>query len=156
MVGYLRAKLTQADDELTIWKDRAMELRVASLTRPAPADEGACIASIWEQARENHEAYSATGEAEQDLRFLTLGLVGEAGELANFVKKRWRDGGALNDATGDYLREECRKEVADVLAYTMMVAQRLGMTPSDLIETVAEKQKVFVAKMAALRAPGEA
>jgi hypothetical protein len=76
------------------------------------------LADIWEQARENHERYSATGDPEQDLRFLTLGLVGEA----------------------------------DVLAYTMMVAQRLDMTPADLIATVSDKQAVFVAKMEALRA----
>ena len=111
--------------------------------------ERACIADIWEQARSNHERYSATGDAESDLRFLTLGLCGEAGELANFVKKRWRDGTALDRATGLLHLDECRKECADVLAYTMMVAQRLGMSPADLIDTVAEKQAVFVAKMEA-------
>jgi NTP pyrophosphatase (non-canonical NTP hydrolase) len=101
----------------------------------------ASIAGIWKQADQNHRLYSATGSAEDDLRFLTLGLVGEAGELANFVKKRWRD--------GDPHLEACRKECADVLAYTMMVAQALGMTAADLIAVVEEKQHVFVKKMAA-------
>jgi len=110
---------------------------------------GTSLAGIWDQAHQNHAKYSATGEQEQDLRFLTLGLVGEAGELANFVKKRWRDGSPINNCTGELHLDACRNEVADVLAYTMMVAQRLGMTPESLIQTVREKQFVFVAKMQA-------
>lgn len=97
------------------------------------------LTEIWAQAQANHAAFSATGSKEQDIRFLTLGLVGEAGELANLVKKRWRDSVAHDD--------DLRKECADVLAYLMMLAGALGMTPDDLVETVAYKQRVFVEKM---------
>lgn len=99
------------------------------------------LEDVWAQARVNHERFSATGSVEEDIRFFALGLVGEAGELANFVKKRWRD--------GDGHDEDLRKECADVLAYTMMLADRLGMTPSDLIAMVAYKQTVFIEKMEA-------
>ena len=103
--------------------------------------ETSSIAGVWAQARQNHERYSYTGSDEDDLRFLTIGLVGEAGELANFVKKRWRD-----DA--DHV-EDIRLEIADVCAYAFMLAQKIGMTPADLIGTIDYKQKVFLAKMAA-------
>lgn len=101
----------------------------------------ATLESVWQQARENHKGYSATGDKEHDIRFFALGLAGEAGEVANFVKKRWRDG----DHHEDCLRKEC----ADVFAYTIMLADALGMTPQDLLNTVAFKQMVFVEKMRA-------
>lgn len=37
-------------------------------------------------------SYSNTDE-----RFLALALCGEAGELANMIKKRWRDGADLTE-----------------------------------------------------------
>lgn len=130
-----REPLTEADKEAG-WTETPL------YTRPddyAAARAEASINGVWEQARQNHEHYSATGSKEEDIRFFALGLTGEAGEVANFVKKRWRD--------GDGHDEDLRKECADVLAYTMMLAQSLGMTPADLIEMVAHKQQVFIAKM---------
>lgn len=113
----------------------------------------ATLESVWKQARENHANYSATGDREHDVRFFTLGLAGEAGEVANFVKKRWRDGVGHDD--------DLRKEVADVFAYNIMLADALGMTAQDLLDTVEFKQLAFVEKMerqaeetfAALRTP---
>lgn len=102
---------------------------------------GRLLESVWRQARDNHETYSATGSAEDDIRFLALGLTGEAGELANFVKKRWRDGDEHTDDIG--------KEIADVLAYAFMLADRMDLTPRRLLGIVAEKQQVFIAKMKA-------
>lgn len=97
------------------------------------------ISGVWQQAENNHRIYSDTGDKERDIQFLTLGLTGEAGEVANFVKKRWRDGDG-HDA-------DIRKEIADVCAYAFMLANTMGMAPRDLIDTIAEKQAVFVAKM---------
>lgn len=96
---------------------------------------------VWAQAQRNHAQYSATGSTEEDIRFFGLGLAGEAGEVANFIKKRWRDG----DAHGEALRKEC----ADVFAYNIMLADALGMSALDLLETVDGKQKAFIAKMQA-------
>lgn len=97
------------------------------------------LSDVWKQAQENHERYSATHSDEGDIRFFGLGLAGEAGEVANFIKKRWRDGAGHED--------ELRAECADVLAYTMMLAWKLGMTPQSLIAEVARKQQVFIEKM---------
>jgi NTP pyrophosphatase (non-canonical NTP hydrolase) len=55
-------------------------------------------------------AYSSTDE-----RFLALALCGEAGELANLIKKRWRDGADLT--------EEIRDEIADIRIYLELLAK---------------------------------
>jgi NTP pyrophosphatase (non-canonical NTP hydrolase) len=53
----------------------------------------------------------------------TLALVGEAGELANKVKKIWRDD---QDMVTDQRRHELLCELGDVLAYSSALAQALG------------------------------
>ena len=55
-------------------------------------------------------AYSSTDE-----RFLALALCGECGELANMVKKRWRDGADLT--------EEIKDEIADIRVYLELLAK---------------------------------
>lgn len=62
----------------------------------------------------------------------TLGLVGEAGEVAEKMKKVLRDkNGILDEPT----RIELQKELGDVLWYLTQLAVELGMT----LEQVAEK-----------------
>lgn len=51
----------------------------------------------------------------EDERFLALALCGEAGELANYIKKRWRDG-------ADF-KEEIRDEIADIRVYLELMAR---------------------------------
>lgn len=113
-------------------------------TKQYEAMVAASLVGVWSQARDNHETYSATGSVQDDIRFFSLGLAGEAGEVANFVKKDWRDATDHN--------EDLRKEVADVLAYTIMLADALGMSAADLVAMVAHKQQVFIDKMHALAA----
>ena len=50
-----------------------------------------------------------------DERFLTLALCGEVGELANMIKKRWRDNVDLG--------EEIRDEIADIRVYLELIAR---------------------------------
>ena len=118
-----------------------------NLTGTEAAALGDTLFTVWMQARKNHEQYSATGTLEDDIRFLALGLTGEAGELANFIKKRWRDG-------DDHEDDICR-EIADLLAYAFMLADRFGLTPLQLLEIMEEKQKVFIAKMQAKDTPND-
>lgn len=55
----------------------------------------------------------------------TLGLAGEAGEVAEKVKKVLRDkGGVIDDDT----REEIRKELGDVLWYVSQIASELKLS----------------------------
>jgi NTP pyrophosphatase (non-canonical NTP hydrolase) len=78
-------------------------------------------------------AYSSTDE-----RFLALALCGEAGELANLIKKRWRDGADLS--------EEIRDELADIRVYLELLAKCFGIEGSKLDERVGQKLEKVVKK----------
>lgn len=67
----------------------------------------------------------------ENLEYATLGLAGEAGEVANIVKKIQRDhAGVITD-------EICRKlkdELGDVLWYISACADELGLTLDEVAE----------------------
>lgn len=52
-------------------------------------------------------------------RFLVLGMAGEAGECANFIKKEWRD---RKDHTPAIV-----SELADVINYAYMIGELIGV-----------------------------
>jgi NTP pyrophosphatase (non-canonical NTP hydrolase) len=67
----------------------------------------------------------------QNLEYPTLGLTGEAGEVANIVKKIQRDhGGVLNDE----IRLQIKDELGDVLWYISACADELGITLSEIAD----------------------
>src|SRR5215468_7469886 len=72
----------------------------------------------------------------QDERFLALALCGEAGELANLIKKRWRDNANLCD--------EIRDEIADIRVYLELLAKCFGIEGEKLDERVEMKLRVVV------------
>jgi NTP pyrophosphatase (non-canonical NTP hydrolase) len=61
----------------------------------------------------------------------TLGLVGEAGEVAEKIKKRFRD--------GKLDREAVQKELGDVLFYWSALHNLLGLCPDHTIEVNVDK-----------------
>jgi NTP pyrophosphatase (non-canonical NTP hydrolase) len=64
-----------------------------------------------------------------NLEYPTLGLAGEAGEVANIVKKIQRDhGGVINDDT----RSKLKDELGDVLWYISACADELGLTLDEI------------------------
>lgn len=71
-------------------------------------------------------AYSNTDE-----RFLALALCGEAGELANMIKKRWRDGVDLS--------EDIRDEIADIRVYLELIAKCFNIEGPKLDQRVEQK-----------------
>jgi NTP pyrophosphatase (non-canonical NTP hydrolase) len=67
----------------------------------------------------------------ENLEYPTLGLAGEAGEVANLVKKIQRDhGGQLTEE----MREKLRDELGDVLWYIAACAHELGLTLSEIAD----------------------
>src|SRR6478736_564836 len=66
-----------------------------------------------------------------NLEYPTLGLTGEAGEVANIVKKIQRDnGGVINDE----IRAKLKDELGDVLWYISACADELGLTLAETAE----------------------
>jgi NTP pyrophosphatase (non-canonical NTP hydrolase) len=74
----------------------------------------------------------------QDERFLALALCGEVGELANMIKKRWRDGADLS--------EEIKDEIADIRVYLELLAKVFGIEGNKLDVRVQMKLVKVVKK----------
>lgn len=72
----------------------------------------------------------------------TLGLVGEAGEIANKVKKIIRD---KNNQISNEDRQEIGKELGDVLWYLAQIATELGVslekTAQDNLDKLSSRQQ---------------
>ena len=69
---------------------------------------------------------------------MALAICGETGELANMVKKRWRD-----DAD---LTEEIRDEIADIRVYLELLAKCFGIEGDKLDQRVESKLLKVVEK----------
>ncbi|MBK7704561.1 MAG: nucleoside triphosphate pyrophosphohydrolase family protein [Acidobacteria bacterium] len=71
-----------------------------------------------------------------NLEYPTLGLAGEAGEVANIVKKIQRDfGGEITDE----IRLKLKDELGDVLWYISACADELDLTLTEIAEFNVEK-----------------
>ena len=73
---------------------------------------------------------------EQAIIYPTLGLTGEAGEVANKVKKIIRDGSNKDD---DNLVSEIKSEIGDCLWYIAVLASDFNIKLSDIASTNLEK-----------------
>jgi NTP pyrophosphatase (non-canonical NTP hydrolase) len=73
---------------------------------------------------------------EQAIIYPTLGLTGEAGEVANKVKKIIRDGSNSKD---ERLVSEIKSEIGDCLWYIAVLASDFDIKLSDIASTNLEK-----------------
>ena len=71
------------------------------------------------------------------LNAAALGLNGEAGEIADHVKKIMFHGHPLDDAT----RDKIAKEIGDILWYCAIGARGIGLGLSEIAEMNVEKLK---------------
>ena len=83
-----------------------------------------CLTTTIYPNKGNNPAYTA------------LGLCGESGEVAEKVKKLYRDsGGVLTEA----IRDAIKKELGDVLWYASAMAFECGLTLQDAADSVLIK-----------------
>lgn len=79
---------------------------------------------------------------DKEIIYPALGLCGEAGEVAEKIKKVLRDGGSFKDSE---TMEEIAKELGDVLWYLSAIAHDLGFTLDDIarinIRKLADRKK---------------
>ena len=85
------------------------------------------------KANEYQEQAEATNlvTGENALTYAALGLVGEAGEIANKAKKIIRDD---NNIVTDEKRAAIKKEIGDVLWYVSRICSELGFTLEEVME----------------------
>ncbi len=69
--------------------------------------------------------------------YTALGLNGEAGEVAEKIKKLWRDG--LGALSRDDVRDAIRKELGDVLWYLSETARQWDIELEDVAHTNLSK-----------------
>ena len=87
-------------------------------------------ANIYQAAANGTAVYPGQGEA-LGLIYVALGLNGEAGEVAEVVKKMWRDD---NGALTSEVRQKVKKELGDVLWYVAQVATEANLTLTEVMQ----------------------
>lgn len=89
----------------------------------------------YQQLAKNTAIYPNAGTGDDSaITYTILGLVGEAGELANKWKKQLRGDKNREDIIGGL-----RGELGDVLWYVAMLADELGMTLDHVAQTNLDK-----------------
>jgi NTP pyrophosphatase (non-canonical NTP hydrolase) len=106
---------------------------------------------LWQRMYDLHVRSTGgnlSGENYYNVRFLSLALCGEAGELANIIKKQWR--GLSADGGIGAQWSEARDEIADIVVYSMLIFSALGgdpQHPDGLRKTIMAKLDKFEAKL---------
>lgn len=75
-----------------------------------------------------------------DVRYMSLALCGEAGELANLVKKQWGNYQSIDP-------DDVKRELAGVVNHCIHQMINLGMTPEDLDKYCSEKADRFFSRL---------
>jgi len=68
-----------------------------------------------------------------DWLYYALGLVGETGEIAEKIKKAYRDNNGKMD------KDLMKKELGDVLWYLTMLSEKMGFSLDDVAQTNIKK-----------------
>lgn len=108
----------------------SLDSRVLAVVEAAPdADESARVAALnlYQRKARKYAKYPA----EVGLAYCALGLNGEAGEVAEKIKKIYRDkGGVVDDDT----KLAIAKELGDVEWYVANTAAELGISLADICD----------------------
>jgi len=93
---------------------------------------------IFQRIMEQHHEGHAT--LVDDTRYVSLAICGEAGELANKVKKQWAGYQPVDSL-------DIQRELADTVNYCLHMTIALGMTFEQLDELCVEKYEAFLKKV---------
>lgn len=85
----------------------------------------------FEEYQEKSQKTAVYPDKGKNITYATLGLVGEAGEIANKVKKVFRDDAGV---VTDEKKTELRKEIGDVLWYLSQLSTELGLSFDQLAQ----------------------
>lgn len=81
-----------------------------------------------------------TEDRDFDLKYMTIGLCGEVGEVCNEIKKMERDDcNVLNEER----LKKIKLEMGDVLWYYMGICRRLGVSIEEIIEMNYKKLRSY-------------
>ncbi len=75
-------------------------------------------------------------DAGKNFIYPTLGLSGESGEVAEKIKKVWRDNNCQLNENG---KQEIKKELGDVLWYLSQLATELNLSLENIAQSNLEK-----------------
>jgi NTP pyrophosphatase (non-canonical NTP hydrolase) len=95
------------------------------------------LSSITASLYQEKACETAIFPKHQAMEYLTLGLTGEAGEIANKVKKFIRDGAPPDEYEAKKI--EIGYEIGDVLWYCAVLAEELDMNLGHIMEKNLEK-----------------
>lgn len=90
----------------------------------------------FEEYQEKSRKTALYPNKDKNFIYPTLGLSGEAGEVAEKIKKVIRDKDGIIDAE---TREMIKKELGDVLWYVSQLATELGLSLDDVAESNIQK-----------------
>ena len=127
-----------------------MQIKIFTTSREITMREGQLELDLGVRTNENHkynrisdlDMYQQVAKTtaiyprEQAIIYPTLGLTGEAGEVANKVKKIIRDGTNKNN---ENLVQEISAEIGDCLWYISVLADDIGVKLSDIANSNLEK-----------------
>ncbi|MBI3260188.1 MAG: hypothetical protein HYZ54_12060 [Ignavibacteriae bacterium] len=102
------------------------------------------VESMLPHIQEGFESYQNSGFTERSPEFFCLELCGEAGELANLEKKKWKGKSIVKELLED--------EAADVLIALCNYSNARGI---NLAKAVASKLRVIETKRARLKSKGK-
>ena len=131
-MGRNQTEIFTTGREIITMDEGQLELELGTVTNENHKYKKISDLDMYQQVAKTTAIYPR----EQAIIYPTLGLTGEAGEVANKVKKIIRDG---SDSKDEKLVSEIKAEIGDCLWYIAVLADDFDIKLSDIASTNIEK-----------------
>jgi NTP pyrophosphatase (non-canonical NTP hydrolase) len=131
-MGRNQNKIFTTGREIITMSEGQLELELGTVTNENHKYKKISDLDMYQQVAKTTAIYPR----EQAIIYPTLGLTGEAGEVANKVKKIIRDG---SDSKDEKLVSEIKAEIGDCLWYIAVLADDFNIKLSDIASANLEK-----------------